>query len=294
MCTLIMSFAIPSPKIYVGGWARFREESGVTKNEPVEDFSWMGGAVGYYEDCRDALNRVEGAREYLKTYVGVGDEDGFDFQDPIGQQIRLDSGHSGSSYTGILWSYKSLLNDWDGWVQMQKERTAFEKYTRLQVRSSVIVNLYTMFKALAEGTYPVDETKLLEIVSSYGLRGTSQEIYPILTHLYTEHMARIALQAEEEDRREHVSLISGLKWKYKNPSRWFDTPWGSTISPATPNSITEEAYEEMEQLYPGYRQHIEQVKGALGSFQLPEGVSRYSYAGEAYTSDFLSRFGIHA
>jgi len=294
MCTLIMSIPmIPCPKIYVGGWARFREESGVTKTEPVEDFSWMRGDAGYYEDCREALNRVEGAREYLKAYVAVADGERFvDFDDPIGRQICLDSGHSGNSYARILWSYKALLNDWDGWVQAQKERMAFEKYTKLQVRSSVITNLYNGFKALAEATDPVDETKLLEIASSYGLRGTSEEIYPILSHLYTEHMARMALQAEEEERREHLSLISGLKWKYKHPSRWFDTPWGSTISPSTPKSITEEAYVEMEQLYPGYRDHIDRVKTALILFQLPEGVSRYSYAGEAYTSDFLSRYGI--
>jgi len=294
MSTLIMSIPmIPRPKIYVGGWARFREESGVTKTEPVEDFSWMRGDAGYYEDCREALNRVEGAREYLKAYVAVADGERFvDFDDPIGRQICLDSGHSGNSYARILWSYKALLNDWDGWVQAQKERMAFEKYTKLQVRSSVIVNLYTMAKALAEGTYPVDETKLLEIASTYGLHGTSQEIYPILTHLYTEHMARMALQAEEEQRREHLTLIGGLKWKYKHPSRWFDTPWGSTISPSTPKSITEEAYEEMERLYPGYRLHIERVKTALTIYELPEGVSRYSYAGEAFTNDFLSRYGI--
>jgi hypothetical protein len=289
----MMPGPIPAPKIYVGGWARFREESGVTKTEPVEDFSWMGGLGVDYEDCREALNRVEGAREYLKSYVAVEDGERFvNFDDPIGRQIRLSDGHSGSSYSSILWSYKALLNDWDGWVQAQKEKRAFEKYTRVQIRSSVIVNLYTMFKALAEGAYPVDETKLLELTSSHGLQGTSQEIYPILTHLYTEHMARMALQAEEEERREHISLICGLKWKYKHPSRWFDTPWGSTISPATPKSITEEAYEEMERLYPGYRDHIDRVKTALTIFQLPEGVSRYSYAGEAFTSDFLSRYGI--
>ena len=69
-------------KIYAGGWAGFREESGATRKESPEDFSWMGeqvilGAVTtryfssksdrmYYEDCRDALERVEGAKNWLR------------------------------------------------------------------------------------------------------------------------------------------------------------------------------------------------------------------------------------
>jgi hypothetical protein len=64
--------------------------------------------------------------------------------------------------------------------------------------------------------------------------------------------------------------------------------------PATPKEITEEAYAEMEGLYPDYRQHIQQVKIALGSFQLPPHVRRYSPAGEEYTKNHLLRYQLTA
>lgn len=90
------------------------------KKEPVEDFSWMGRApsechkwhwtlndAADYEDCRAALDRVEGGRERLKTYVAK--EDSMNFRDPIGEQIVLGPHHSGASYDALLWSYKSCL-----------------------------------------------------------------------------------------------------------------------------------------------------------------------------------------
>ena len=293
-----------STTIYIGGWARFREECDVTKKEPVEDFSWMGRApselhswrwtmsdVSDYEECREALNRVEGAREYLKNYVAVEEGEGFDFRDPIGEQIVLGSHHSGASYFALLWSYKALLNDWDGWVLRRKEHVAFQEYRKVQVKSDIITGLYYSAAAVMNGMR-AQESELMARARNHGLHGSLDEVYPIITHLFTEHMAYLALQAEQEKKQRHQDLIGGLKWKYKHPSRWFDTPWGSSLFPTTPQNITEEAFVEMEAKYPAYRQHIQRVQVALQSYSLPEGITRYSPAGEAYTKELLTRHQI--
>jgi hypothetical protein len=297
-----------STPIYVGGWARFREECDVTKKEAAEDFSWMGrrpsefhswrwtmNDASDYEECREALDKVEGAREYLKTYVAVEEGEGFDFRDPIGEQIVLGSHHSGASYAALVWDYHHLLKDWDGWVLRRKERRAFEEYQKIQVKPMVITGLYYPCKEFIEGNkghFPVVESELLARAAAVQLHGSVQEIYSVLCHLFTEHMAHLALQAEKEEKRRHRELIGGLKWKYKHPSRWFDTPWGSSLFPTTPQNITEEAFVEMEALYPGYRHHIQQVDTALRTFQLPQRVTRYSQAGEEYTKNHLQSFQI--
>jgi len=278
------------PTIYVGGWARFREESGVTKKEPMEEFSWMGSAASDYEDCRDALARVKGAREYIKTYVAA--EEGINFNDPLGMQIELHSLHSGASATGMLWSYKNLLNHWDSWVLAQKERVAYQEYTKIQAKEGDITMLYWSSEQLMggnRGRFPVDEDEFLQRAQKFGLQGGVQDFYPILKHLYLENMARMALQAQEQKKQQHAMLIDGLKWKYKHPIRWFDTPYGSTIMPTTPQFITPEALEEMEGLYPGYRKHIDRVRIAMAEFQLPQGTTRYSRAGEEFTKQFLTQ-----
>lgn len=296
-----------SSQIYIGGWARFRHECAVTKKEPVEDFSWMArqestfnglswtiSNPSEYEDCREALNRVEGAREYLKTYVAKEEGEGFNFTDSIGEQIKLGNHHSGASYFAMLWTYKNLLNDWDGWVLAQKEWRAFQEYKKVQVEPHIITGLYHSCRQCIDGKNRGSdlEKDLLAGAAAHGLNGRIHEIYPILSHLFTEHMARLALEAQEEKKRAHQDLIGGLQFKYMHPVRWFDTPWGSTISPTTPHYITEEAFVEMEAKYPGYRAHIQRVQSAIRQFSLPSGITRYSKAGMEYTKDFLLRHEI--
>jgi hypothetical protein len=298
-----------SATIYIGGWARFRHDSNVMKKEPVEDFTWMGqqtseflpdlrwiiNGAADFEECRDELDRIPGAREYLKTYVAKEEGEGLNFRDPIGEQIVLGDHHSGASFSTLLWDYHYLLNDWDGWVLKRKEYAAFQQYSQVQVEPRIIVQLWcsTDDMVMKRGDCsPQREQELLVRARAFGLLGSLKENHQILAHLYMEHMARMALENEQQKKRDHSNLIGGLKWKYKHPSRWFDTPYGSTIWPTTPQCITEEAYAEMEALYPGYRQHIQRIQKARVEFQLPVGVTRYSQAGEAYTKNLLIRLEI--
>ena len=264
------------------------------KKELLEDFSWMGQAAAEYEDCREALNRVEGAKEYLKNYVAVEEGTGFNFDDPIGNQIKLGDHHSGASYYSMLWVYKRLLNDWDGWVLAQKERVAYEEYQKVQVRPDIITHLYYTCTEFLNGNTggAALESELLAKAATVGLEGSIQDVYNVVAPLFAEHVARMELQSLQRKRRAHVDLIGGLKWKYKHPSRWFDTPWGSTIAPTTPQYITPDAFAEMEQLYPGYKEHIQHVERALSFFQLPAGITRYSPEGNKFTEDVMRRFQV--
>lgn len=308
---LLPPFTMSDKKIYIGGWKQFREDCGATRKEAVEDFSWMGvQTVGscmnlwsseprpatfgddsnrkYYEDCRDALAKIEGAKEWLKNYVKP--EKGESFDDAIGKQIHLHSGHSGCSYYSILWSYKYLLNNWDDWVLKQKERHAMTHYLHMRVDPYKIVELVQDIDQILKGEplsdgvvrcklkghsiallggqdppsiYRSQEHILLR-AAAMGLEGKSiQEILDICLYIVKENREIHAKEEEEQNERQHHDLIGALVFKYEHPSRWFDTARGSTLFPTDPSYITERAYVEMEEKYPGYRFHIQEISRTL-------------------------------
>jgi len=280
-------------KVYIGGWKQFREDYGATRKEEMEDFSWMGvQTIGicmnlwsseprpatfgddsnriYYEDCRDALARIEGAKEWLKDYVKP--EKGDSFDDAIGNQIHLHSGHSGCSYYSILWSYKYLLNNWDDWVLKQKERDAMTHYRRMRVEPYAIAHLVGDIDQILKGVPPScvykSQEHILRRADAIGLEGKSiQEIHDICLQIMEENKEIRAKEEAEQNERQHQDLIGGLVFKYQNPSRWFDTVRGSTLFPVDPSYITQRAYVEMEAKYPGYRSHIQDISRTLSANQ---------------------------
>jgi hypothetical protein len=269
--------------IYVGGWARFREESGATRKEVEEDFSWMGeqdivGAQApvkfgsesdriYYEDCRDALGRVEGSKEWLKAYVG--EEEGSDqrnFRDAMSSKIKLHPGHSGSSWCGIMWAYKALLSDWDGWVLATKERQALREYTKIQAPAYVFSRLSNLAASVQAG-YGVADEGIVAYAEQWGFKGSIEEIAQMAGPIHLENQEQAEKWRMEEAENAHKSLMGGVKWKYMHPSRWFDTRDGSSIYPCTPYDITPRAIQEMTQKQPEYRQHLQRVTAAMAVYR---------------------------
>ena len=61
--------------------------------------------------------------------------------------------------------------------------------------------------------------------------------------------------------------MGGIKFKYRNPIRWFDTASGSNILPRTPHDITGRAIQEMSQKHPEYRQHLQLITAAMAEFR---------------------------
>lgn len=308
-----------SQRVYVGGWKKFCEDCGVTRKESMEDFSWMGtqtiGKIGtfsckwsstpepatfgsksdqmYYEDCRDALAKVDGGKEYLKNYVASKKYGHYSFEDPIGKQIILHGGHSGASYNGMLWSYKALLNDWDSWVLAYKERIAFPYYLDVQVAPAFIWQMLRDSEFILNGQTPLfDKTEedVLKTAKSFGLENTMQEIHDICKQIYEENLKRTLIAAEKEKESEHISLMEALAFKARCPIRWFDTQFGSDIFPANPSQITKRALDEMELAYPGYKEHIENVTTALGRFYLNN--ERWSEEGKVFVASHMKRFNV--
>lgn len=124
-------------RITLGGWPAFSQERGVSSKEVQETFDWLPLDGTYFypksdryylEDCRGALDRVEGAREWLKAYEGVFDSG--EMLSLIAAEMSHD--HSGSSIVSTLQTYRSLLNDWDDWVYKHKRCTALKAYRAQQ------------------------------------------------------------------------------------------------------------------------------------------------------------------
>jgi hypothetical protein len=279
-------------QIYIGGWTRFREECGATKKEPFEDFSWMGSPIlgtdavyapsvrADYEDCRDALARVEGGKEYIKTYK---QKEGFNFQDPIGQHIKLHGGHSGSSWACMLWAYQMLLNDWDGWVLQTKERCAYKEYEKRQAQFSVIHWMVRMSQKAEV---------IQSLLEEHGLGGvTVEEGVAIVKHIYDEFTAKQLQDQKEREANELREIVSGLEFKYKHPIRWFDTHEGSSIGLRRVSQITEPVMAEMTRRHPDYPAHIEFIRDVMPQIRLPNRVGPYTTEAEAFRRGILKRIG---
>jgi len=127
-------------RITLGGWPAFSElDYGVSKKEPVETFDWLPSCENtlyglsereYFEDCKLALDRVEGSREWLKAHEGnFSDETSEMFWKIV---VGMLDDHSGFSGSATLNLYRALLRDWDGWVYAQKRRRALLIYKARQ------------------------------------------------------------------------------------------------------------------------------------------------------------------
>jgi len=253
-------------KFMLKRWKEFAEENGVHKKEVMETFDWAESyEKKYLTDCRYALEKVEGAKEWLKNYTC--DKKEYPFCTGLGPQIYLSSEHSGASFIATLWRYKYLLNNWDTYVYQQKKRVAVDAYRaqippiyvyrrllencRLYLSKSstqlydLIMGDWTMYSPEAEAAKTVDE-----------IQRVMTPIVADLEELDKEERAR-------EAERMHSELIGCLEFLYEHPIRWFDTPNGCSLRPGNPVSITARAMDEMEKKYPGYKHKINLITMAI-------------------------------
>jgi hypothetical protein len=253
-------------KFNLRGWKKFAEESGVNKKEAMETFEWCEYYdKKYLSDCRDGLEKVDGAKEWLKSYSCPKGE--YPFSTGLGAKIVLCGDHSGASFNSVLFRYKYLLNDWDTFVYEQKKRVALKDYRDsippIYVYRRLLANCDSYLKNITTQMYDLimsdwsmyspegDAAKTVD-----GIRRAMIPLVEELEELYREDMAREAEMV-------HRDLIGSLEFLYENPSRWFDTSNGCSLSPGDPQRITSRALNEMEEKYPGYKNHIEMVKKAI-------------------------------
>ena len=265
-------------KIIVGGWTTYAEENGVNKKESVETFHWLpdGHDAFVYTDLKAALDKVDGAREWLKAYVKKSRNE-YSFSGPIGDQIRelLSTDHSGASGTALMWDYKRLLNDWDGWVFAKKRYSAMESYKKAQIYLYTVDNLLWRCDQWLEqdgqglqGKQAISAENILKFeCSKYNYQFTSApDLKSILTTIRADWESINEEGRKDREKEVHRELIGSLEFLYEHPSRWFDSPRGCGLSPGHPSRITERAMTEMEAKYPGYKDHIAAVLRAMPIF----------------------------
>ena len=278
-------------RIIVGGWSEFAEKAGVNKKEDVETFEWIQDESErfYCEDCRAALLKIEGAKEWLKTYTCK--ERGYSLFEPFGDALAnlMTPNHSGSSFTFILWRYKSLLNDWDTYVYETKKHVARSSYKKQQIDKETVIQLLDMAKEVLRLKEEEDEVTtpvlkgMIEPLSkmqqsrnamdgfllkcaTYGLSESVETTMNILKEILEDHEHIEQEDLHKQREREYRELLHGLEFLYENPCRWFDSPSGCVLSPVHPKNVSVRAIEEMEIRHPGYTTHIAKVSEGITVF----------------------------
>ena len=266
--------AFQSKKIIVGGWPAFAEQNGVHKKEPMETFDWIPSESDkfYYNDLRAALDKVEGSREWLKTYEYDEERDTYPFNSEIGCQLimAMSDKHSGSSGSAMLLNYTMALKNWDSFVLRVKEFHGRREFKQQQIPYDAVNRILSECDEwLAGGRFGLDaekvENNIFATCAMYGYAGSVPEIKEVLRQIQMDYDKS---RAEEKDKYEedmHKELMSSIKFLYKNPIRWFDTVNGCYLHPGHPTKITKRAMDEMEVRIPGYKEHIKNVLIAMGS-----------------------------
>jgi len=226
--------------------------------EPVEDFSFITDASTRcdYETFRAGLDGIPGSREYLKGYEVP--EGGHSFFDPIGNKIMCAAGghHSGASATGLGWSYKLLLNDWDDWVKKVKLSQAKRQYKDTQIERPSTWQF-------ANSTSEEGKKKGLDALrAEFNLTYSDEVIALMVRQLIAEfnENSRLKIIQEEEDR--FNDRISVLEHHYEYPQRWNDYGESQLKSDLFGSiyGITEQMLVAMEKKHPDYRAHINALK----------------------------------
>jgi len=265
-------------KIIVGGWPAFAEANGVNKKEPAETFEWMPSESDkfYYNDMRNALDLVEGSREWLKAYTFDKAKEKYAFSSEIASNLikAMSAGHSGGSGSCMLWNYKRALNDWDQFVFKTKEYEGLRSFKSQQIPlwkvKSLLAKCQTWLSTEEESMKDFLGNILLEECAKLCLAGMDvPEIMATLLYIQGDLEEIEIADKQKIAEKKHADLMDCIEFLYEHPIRWFDTPSGCTLLPCHPSRITARAITEMEAKFPGYDKHIENVLVAMGSPRKP-------------------------
>jgi len=293
-------------------WYTYSEEKEIDKKEPVETFDWDPLPLCSRQEMKDlcvALDAVEGSRDWLKNVVYKKKGRTFDgeMEDKVSAALPR-NGHSGASWSCLLGTYRACLRDWDTFVLRTKRAAARREYLAGVIDRCMNNHLRNLciewdreVREAREAKYSAGSSAPLESVSTLeaamakvealdteirkraGEYKVSFRTIPEYKALFQEIEEGLSLLGKEIDheRREeqHREMIGSLEFLYEVPFRWLDTPNGCSLQPGNPNYVPARAIADMENMYPGYTEHLECVKRALAWFaSSPEqyGASRES------------------
>jgi hypothetical protein len=239
---------------------KFKLTKGLDVKEDPETFQWMNpSARSDFEKAKAALDQVPGSREYIKGYNVEPDNLFMAFCDPVGMSIVSNFGdhHSGSSASRLAWTYKRLLNDWDAFVYNNKEAYAKADYKARQLTEDSISAFISQY---ANSSYKLPRT-IERIKEDYNLTATTDEVHLMLKELADEFQSERDFKMRELERGRLQGRLDVLKHHYKNPTRWLDGSYGSSLF-GSPEDITQEMIEHMTVLFPDYPYHLQRVMAA--------------------------------
>ena len=245
------------PRTLLPTWNEYKHQDSYL-TEPLESFYWMtdDDERYNYEMARKGLNTIPGSREWLKNYIAT--EGTPSFYEGMGSDIMSSFGphHSGASCTGLGWMYKHALNNWDTFVQDVKRRQERRIYDNTQLTRNDIAQ----YKDNRDNEFTMN-VAMNALRKRFNITPDDTMMKKMLEALIAEHR----LEDIEEDRRlnkeYYESQISILKHHYKFPHRWNDTPQGSSLFGSL-KDIRPNMMAAMEEIHPGYTEHIEAIKAS--------------------------------
>lgn len=235
-------------------FSKYSLDLNLDAKEPVENFSFITDASTRcdYETFRAGLDGIPGSREYLKDYTVP--EGGHSFFDSMGNKIMSAAGghHSGASASGLGWSYKQLLNDWDGWVKAVKLSQAKRQYKNSQIERPSTWQF-------ANSTSEEGKKKGIDALrAEFNLTYSDEEIAIMVRELISEFNENMRLDILRHEEERFNDRIEVLEHHYRHPERWDDYGEGKLNSAlfGRINNITEKMMVAMEKKHPDYRAHI--------------------------------------
>lgn len=172
------------PRTLLPVFKQWKSSAGVENIEVNETFHWIPASARCdYEMAREALNKITGSRDYLRTYSSP---DKMPFMDSMGIKLLDEFGghHSGSSAIALAYSYKSLLNDWNGFVLDTKRQYARLEYNKLQLDHDDIYSYKKLINSDA-GEMTID-SEILSLKKEFSIQYDMAIVRAMLNDLIKE------------------------------------------------------------------------------------------------------------
>jgi hypothetical protein len=238
-------------------WSEYRKTLGVEEKEEFETFGWMvdTSLATDLTTAKEGLKSIEGGAEFLKTHIRSLDG----LVQPMMVNIYISFGphHSGASSSLLANTYKSLLNDWDGFVLATKDREK-RKVSRYDERQIDYADSEEFLASAKKGG--ASHAVLCDTFrAKFNARYDNERLLEIMKALRVEENHDFVVKSKERAEKRLLDDIDTLTFLYKCPIRWFLKPYEVVLSSVH--------IEKMCAIYPDYEEHFETVMIALTEWE---------------------------
>ena len=248
-------------------WSIYREGIPIHIKEEFENFDWISKEDQRSEFIfvRQILDVIRDSRTFVKNYVDGQENDTI--------ELIIESISHRKSITDpkkLLLQYKYLLNNWNEFVYITKDTNARTEYATTQLTNSDLseyVNSVIRKNLLMTPWLTSEQKKILNqdivdklaaIKEKFNLPYKMRTLYTMVEALVQEKSKENMANPNKKRNADFEHRIKILEYHYKNPSRWNNVHYCSSLF-GHPEEITDEMIGYMEQKYPDYRSHIEKI-----------------------------------